>query len=73
MTTNATAWIDSNPPAPGDYVASYSDTLDARMRRRWSGRVWSAPYWHDDPADIAERARATVGEQLTDIVWQPLQ
>lgn len=45
------------PNFPGDYPISVP-AGQPPMLRHWSGTTWSAPWYADDPAEHAQRARA---------------
>lgn len=45
------------PDAPGDYPIPVPAGQPA-MLRHWDGRRWSSPWYHDDPPEIVDKARA---------------
>jgi len=66
---NMTTWNTSMPTAPGWFNASTERAPD--VRRYWTGLLWSAPCYADDPEVYAVRARSTVGEsQAPAVEWR---
>jgi hypothetical protein len=45
------------PNTPGDYPIPVP-AGQPPMLRHWNGKVWSAPWYADDPAEHVQRARA---------------
>lgn len=48
----------NSPDIPGDYPTPVTPGAPP-MLRHWDGASWSAPFYGDDPAPVAARARQT--------------